>query len=305
MLFFGIYYFAANKMSDRRSRVVKVLCAFLAPFATGFGISLAVAYLIEITHSAWRNRTFKSSNWTILEVLTPILGLTLSYILPTIFRVLNPRSPENSTSKLSNVIDLVMYPIRGIYFIFGLLGSTITPSSHLDPWLPVLAGSVVWLLFLWNIALASSFIGFVKTTLLNRTPFLGGLIFVSMLVVFRGLGQDGTLNESVAPRYVMGTSLLVFGLVVLIFKEQKSRSRLQVPLSLLLILLLCSLSGLKTGLEWLSIRSSQTTLLRSCLESEGTKSNNCIELIRQIEEGDSDKNANLKDLRDLSQYLQR
>jgi hypothetical protein len=292
-------------MSDSRSRVVKVLCAFLAPFATGFGISLAVAYLIEISVSTWRNRSFKSFKWIILEALTPFLGLTLSYILPTIYSVLNSRSPENGTSKLGNIMDLVKYPIRVIYFILGLLGSTITPSSHFDPWLPVLAGSVVSTLFLWNIALTNSFIGFIKTALLNRTPFLGGLIFVSMLVVFRGLGQDGTLNESVAPRYVMGTSLLVFGLVVLIFKDEKSSSKLRFPLSLLLILLLCSLSGFKTGLEWLSVRSSQTTILRSCLESEGTKSKNCFHLIRPIEEGDSNKNANLRDLQDLSQYLQR
>jgi hypothetical protein len=292
-------------MSGSRSRVVKALCAFFAPFATGFGISLAVAYLIEIAYSSRRNRTFKSLNWTTLEVVTPFLGLTLSYIFPTIFHVLNPRSPESSTSKLSNIIDLVKYPTRVIYFMFGLLGSTITPSSHFDPWLPVLAGSVVSILFLWNLALASSFIEFVKSALLNKTPFLSGLIFVLMLVIFRGLGPHGTLNESVAPRYVMGTSLVVFGLTVLIFKNQKSSAVFRVPLSLLLILLLCSLSGSKTGLEWLSVRSNQTTILRSCVENKGAEFSGCLGLIKPIEEGDSNEDANLGDLENLSRYLKK
>ena len=304
MLFYGVYYFAANKMSGHRSQVVKTLCASLAPFATGFGISLAIAHLLEILFSASEIRALKSSKQKILEVLLPTLGLLLAYVLPTIYSVLNPRSPENGSSKLSNLLDIIAHPIRVVHFISGLLGSTITPSSHFDPWLPVVAGFLILVLFVWSIALTYGLVGFIKTVLFNKTPFLGGLIFVLMLVVFRGLGEHGALDESVAPRYVMGTSLLIFGSVVLILKEQNYNSKLRIPFSLLLIVLLCSPSGLKTGLEWLSVRNSQTTILRSCIEDVDTKVSNCLDLIRPIEEGESTDKDNLKDLRDLSEYLE-
>ena len=130
MLFFGIYYYASNKFSVKNARIVKTICAFIAPFATGFGISLAGAHLIELFYSWSKNYSFKISKKKISDILITFVGLTISYILPTFYNILNLRSPENSTSKLSNISDLIRNPMRAVFFIFGLLGSTVTPSSQ-------------------------------------------------------------------------------------------------------------------------------------------------------------------------------
>jgi len=229
--------------------------------------------------------------------------LTISYILPTIFNIFNPRSPENSSSKLTNIFDLIKHPARAILFIFGLIGSALTPSSKFDSWLPVILGALVFVLIFWIFLLAFTLNQFTQIIRLNKTPFLGALIFVFMLVFFRGLGEKGSLNEAVAPRYVMGTSLLIASFLVLILERENAKFKVRVPLSILLVVLACSLSGLKTGLEWLSVRSLQTTALYSCIESHGATPDSCLNVARPIEEGDSSDEATSSDLKELSKYL--
>jgi len=303
MLFFGIYYYASNKFSVKNARIVKTICAFIAPFATGFGISLAGAHLIELFYSWSKNYSFKISKKKISDILITFVGLTISYILPTFYNILNLRSPENSTSKLSNIFDLIRNPIRDVFFIFGLLGSTVTPSSQFDPLVAVIAGALIIILITWNLSLLFSLRRFINKVLINQTPLLGALIFILMLVVFRGSSEQGSLNEAVAPRYVMGTSLLIFSLFVFILEKQNKKYDCRVLLAILSLVLSCSLSGLKTGLEWLSVRSLQTSELRACLESKTVNPVNCMQFAKPIEEGDSSDAATIKDLKELSTYL--
>ena len=302
MLFFGIYYYAANKMSDRGASFIKMVCVFLAPFATGFGISLAIAYLIETIFYRRVKPTLRVHQ-IISMSMVPISGLAISYLLPTFFNILNPRSSEDGASKFNNIFELIRHPLRVLFFVFGLLGSTLTPSSQFDPLLPVFIGSIIFLLVSWNLLISYTFKIFMQDVLSNKTPLLGAWIFVLMLVVFRGLGEQGTLSESVAPRYVMGTSLLVLGLVIFILKRQNESLKPRLQLQALLIVLLCSVSGLKTGLEWLSVRSQQTTTLRSCLEIEIVNPVKCLGALKSIEEGESNDLSSGQDLRKLSVYL--
>lgn len=303
MLFFGIYYYASNKFSLRIARVVRTICAFLAPFATGFGISLAGAHLIGLFYSWSQNESFKISKKKVLDILIPLVGLTISYILPTLYNILNSRSPENSTSKLNDIFDLIRNPIRAVFFIFGLLGSTVTPSSQFDPLVAVFAGAIIFVLITWNLHLLISFREFTNKVLINQTPLLAALIFILMLVVFRGSSERGYLNEAVAPRYVMGTSLLIFSFFILILERQNKKFHFRVLFATLSLVLVCSLSGLKTGLEWLSVRNLQTSSLWACLESQTTNPVNCLQVAKPIEEGDSNDEATSKDLKDLSTYL--
>jgi len=303
MLFFGIYYYASNKFSEKNARIVKTICAFIAPFATGFGISLAGAHLIELFYSWSKNYSFKISKKKISDILITLVGLTISYMLPTFYNILNSRSPESSTSKLSDIFDLIRNPMRAMYFIFGLLGATVTPSSRFDPMVAVFAGVLIVILISWNLFLLFSLGGFISKVLINQTPLLGALIFMLMLVVFRGISEQGSLSEAVAPRYVMGTSLTIFSLFVLTLEKQNTKYNVRIPLTILALVLVCSLSGLKTGLEWLSVRNLQTSELRACLENITVVNVNCIQVAQPIKEGESSDADTLKDLKDLSKYL--
>ena len=303
MLFYGFYYYAGIKFSANIARAVKTICAFLAPFATGFGISLALAHLIELFYSLSQKSSLKISKKKIFSILITVIGLTISYILPTLYSILNPRSSENSTSKINDIYDLIQNPMRALFFVFGLLGSTITPSSQLDPFVAVIAGAFILVLIVWNLSLTFKLEVFLSQLLKNQTPFLGALIFILMLVIFRGLNDQGSLNEAVASRYVMGTSLLIFSFIVLILERQNGNFHVRVAFTILSLVLLCSPSGLKTGLEWLSVRSLQTSDLRDCLEISTAIPTDCLQIAEQIEEGDSGDEATSKDLEDLSAYL--
>jgi hypothetical protein len=303
MLFFGIYYYASNKFSVKNARIVKTICAFLAPFATGFGISLAGAHLIELFYSWSQKNSFNISKRKIFDILIIFTGLTISYILPTFYNILNSRSPESSTSKLSDIFDLIWNPMRGVLFIFGLLGATVTPSSRFDPMVAIFAGVLIVMLISWNLFLLFSLRGFISKVLMNQTPLLGALIFMLMLVVFRGSSEQGSLSEAVVPRYVMGTSLTIFSLFVLILEKQNTINNAHIPLTILSLVLVCSLSGLKTGLEWLSVRNLQTSELRACLDSQTVNNLDCIQVAQPIKEGESSDADTLKDLEDLSKYL--
>jgi hypothetical protein len=303
MLIFGTYYFASNKLHGARSNTLKTICAFLAPFATGFGISLTVAHVIELFFSGQLRISFKSCMRSIKRAVTPLFGFALAYLLPTVFGVLNPRSPENGSTKLSNILDLIQNPLKALLFFLGLLGSTLMPSSRFDPTLAVLVGSLLITLIILNFLLLYSLKGLVHAIISNKTPFLAAMVFVLMLIVFRGLGELGSVSESVAPRYVMGTSLLVFGAVVLILERQNSRLKEKVSFYSLGIVLLCSITGIKTGSEWLSVRSPQTTALYSCLQIEKIQPVNCLVYYAPIEEGESDYQSSKDDLTIFSQYL--
>ena len=303
MLFFGIYYFASNKFSVKNAQIVKTICAFLAPFATGFGISLAVAHLIELFYSWSQKDAFNISKKRFLEIFITLAGLTISYILPTFYKILNPRSPESSTLNLSDIFDLFRNPMKAFSFIFGLLGATVTPSSRFDPMVAIIAGALIVMLISWNLTVLFSLREFISKVLMNQTPLLGALIFILMLVVFRGSSDQGSLSEAVAPRYVMGTSLTIFSLFVLILEKQNTKYSFRVPLAILSLVLVFSLSGLKTGFEWLSVRNLQTSELRNCLENLTVSDVDCIQVVQPIKEGESSDADTLKDLKDLSNYL--
>jgi hypothetical protein len=167
----------------------------------------------------------------------------------------------------------------------------------------VIAGALIFVLITWNLAVVFNLRKFTIQILKNQTPSLGALIFILMLVVFRGLNDQGSLNEAVASRYVMGTSLLIFGLFVLILEKQNKKFKVRIAFMIICLVLVCSVSGLKTGLEWLSVRSLQTTALRACLENPIVNPVDCLQVAESVEEGGSNDEATNKDLEDLSVYL--
>ena len=72
---------------------------------------------------------------------------------------------------------------------------------------------------------------------------------------------------------------------------------------MLFIVNLGAISGMKTGLEWLNVRSEQTVSLRTCVEEEQYEPSNCLEEYKFVEEGDSDDISAKKDLKIFSEYL--
>jgi hypothetical protein len=125
-----------------------------------------------------------------------------------------------------------------------------------------------------------------------------------MLIIFRGKGEVDSLIEAAAPRYVIGSSLFVVGIISFIahskLVKESFASRI---LSLFLVAaMFFSLIGLKTGLEWGNVRSSQSHQLYQCLiDNIDTKP--CMPIAEQIKEGDSSLHEIQQDLLHLKSYL--
>lgn len=305
VLLYGIYYYAGSKSPSNRYQRTRDICAFLAPFATGFGISLAIAHLFQSLYQAKKGFLLKFSYSALIRILMILLSVTLAYLLPLIYKLSNPRSPGDGASRVDNVINLFFEPLKTIRFVCGLLGSALVPSSRYEPLLPVTMGAIVLVLSILTFQHYFTIRTFLRIILLNRTPFTGAFSFVLMLLVFRGLGTEGSVDESLAPRFVMGTSLLLFSILCLFFQMIDTRRTLYLPTSIFICVMFFSLSGLKTGLEWLSIRSQQTLSLYSCLEGGTYLIHDCIDFALPIQEGESSKEDTLQDLRKLTKYLRQ
>ena len=303
VFFFGVYYYAGSKSPRKKYECIQDCCAFLAPFATGFGISLAIAHLVQLLFQQKKGFSLKLTKYGAIRVLVIGVSMTLAYILPLVYKITNPRSPGDGASRFDNFFQLVGEPIKSILFVCGLLGSALVPSSRLEPWLPVTLGALLLILVVFTFSRYFTLRTFLHTIVLNKTPFIGAVSYLLMLLVFRGLGSEGSINESLAPRFVMGTSLLLFSFACLLFQINSLTARFHFYSASLIFLMLFSISGIKTGFEWLSVRSQQTVTLYSCLEAKPLMVDQCIYFAIPIQEGESSKQATLVDLKRLSKYL--
>ena len=305
LFFIGIYYYAGSKSPTKKFKCMQDCCAFLAPFATGFGISLAIAHLVQLFFQMKRGFSLKSSKYGAIRFLLIGFSLMFAYVLPLVYKITNPRSPGDGATRIDNIIQLIIDPISSIRFVSGLLGSALVPSSRFEPWLPITLGVILLALIVFTFYHYFTLRTFFQTILLNGTPFIAAASFILMLLVFRGLGSEGSVNESLAPRYVMGTSLLLFSLACLLFQVTDSIRKLHYVPSILIFLMMFSASGVKTGLEWLSVRSQQTVSLYSCLETRPLIVEDCLYFAWPIREGESSKQVTLIDLRKFSAYLEQ
>ena len=305
LFFIGVYYYAGSKLPTKRFKCLQDCCAFLAPFATGFGISLAIAHLVQLFFQGNRGFSLKFSKYVAIRFLLTVLSLMLAYVLPLVYKITNPRSTGDGATRIDNFIQLFIDPIKSIRFVSGLLGSALVPSSRFEPWLPITLGIILFALILFTFYHYFTLRTFFQTILLNKTPFIAAVSFIMMLLVFRGLGSEGSVNEALAPRFVMGTSLLLFSIACLLFQVTDSIRKFHYLPAILIFLMMFSASGVKTGLEWLSVRSQQTVSFYSCLETKSLIVDDCLYLAWPIREGESSKQETLFDLRKFSTYLEQ
>jgi hypothetical protein len=104
---------------------------------------------------------------------------------------------------------------------------------------------------------------------------LGGLVFISILFLFRYSGDLSDIQTVAAPRYVSGSLIFIIGVLGLIQKVGTNR---KIVTSFLLIT--CSLtlvSGLKTGIEWHSTRYKQSQTLIECAKAKDSLNTKFVE----------------------------
>jgi hypothetical protein len=300
VLLIGMYYFGKNIDSQFFSRKIVLTCLFLSPFTTGLGLVIPMSHLLSVVLKIAKEKQVKKFS---VDLIIGVSGVTLAYIIPTILNNLNERSGSNSVSDFNSYLNLIKSPLNSVTFLFGLIGNPMFPSSRFDPIPQIMIGMLTTFIILVAILRSNPSRLFVTITE-NKSPLLSGVMFLLLIISFRG---EKSIDEATAPRYVIGSVLFLFGVYVYILEGNLTRTnKKEERLVFLLACILClSLLGIKTGIEWLTVRSSQSDSLYYCISDEKNSLEKCMILGSGIrEEGTSDANF-LEDLRNLRRYIEQ
>jgi hypothetical protein len=248
-IFFIGLFLTSKKMENKRDKIKTMLSILFAPFTIGLGLTIPIAQIFSSLSKV--NNRKNNRKIEVFFIFLSFVSILISYVLPHLIY----KSPNSTSRNLPSAIDL---PWEIVKFIFTLLGSPFVPASRFDSWLPMTVG----------MSLASLLIAFLRKNKINsffhateQSLIPIGLIFTILLVLtrFQGAGHEPII--SAAPRYVSGTSLLILGYFLLI----QDKLQIQLRYFLLVIAFVILLSGLKTGLEWQSIRFKESNQIVKCL----------------------------------------
>lgn len=295
----GIYFFGKNIGTSKYSRPLVITSLFLSPFTTGLGLVIPMSHLLSVTLKSLKE---KKLNRYYSDLAIGASGVFLAYVLPTLFHNLNARSGNNSVSDAGSYLSAVLNPLKSLLFLFGLIGNPLFPSSRFDPVPQVMIGVLISSVFLLILVMSKTS-GFYKTLIENKNPLLAGIMFFVLIISFRG---SKSLSESTAPRYVIGSLLFLFGAYIYALKahSDKKPEELKKLIFVLTLSLFLSLTGIKTGIEWLATRSSQSDSLYYCLADRKIVIQECLETGSVLrEEGTSDEEFE-GDLRRMRLYIE-
>lgn len=304
IFFIGIYYLARNMDNTYFSRILILVAIFLAPFTTGLGLVVPISHFFALIWEL-KQGGFKRIIKQLTDVSVILFGLFFAYFLPASLGILNPRSPQNSAEDVSSILTLITKPLQSVLFIFGLIGNSLLPSSRYDPYGPIIAGVIFLAVFFILLMRLSSFKNLFQEVLINQNPMLSGIIFIVLIVLFRSNSGPNSLNDSAAPRYVFGATLLLLGMYVYVYRSYASNhNKLDRKLFIVFcIILLATTSGLKTGLEWLNVRSDQSKAVFDCITNNSNLTSRCITIASVIREAESTDPQLLSDLQKFTFYL--
>ena len=303
VFFFGLYYYARNIQDSIKSKVLTSISVFLSPFTTGMGLALPIAHILHIVHKFFWDKKKRSSQ-DIYMIFIIMLSFLLSYLIPIFFNNINARTPQTGTNSFTNILAAFESPIHFITFIITLIGSPLVPSSRFDPILPLTMGITIVVLLIAIIRRELGFIEVVHKLMENRNPILTGFVFILIVATFRTQDQF-LLSDSVAPRYIFGTIFLLIGLQSffvnnITFKTNRLTYSIFVVFFALMSL---SFTGIKTGNEWLKIRSLQSKNVYMCLQMSKTVTSQCVLVSNEIKEAETTISDLNKDLLMLHEYF--
>jgi hypothetical protein len=167
---FGIYYYARNLQSSRKSHILILLSLFLAPFTTGMGLALPIAHSLHLIYKFISNRKnfIRNDVWVVVIIN---LSLVLSYAIPIYGGNVNIRTPSSGTNSYTNVLMIFEDPLNFLTFLIALVGNPLVPSSRFDPLFPFALGVVVLALFFILIYRSIGFSKLLQTIMINKNPF--------------------------------------------------------------------------------------------------------------------------------------
>ena len=276
IFFIGIFYFIKQLETTRVRSLIMSSCILLAPMSIGLGVILPITQLIENLYYVMRSQKKRYFDLVVTSVASVI-----SLAVIAVYKKFGNQDISGSPQSLDmlSFIKPLTHPIDALKFFMTLIGSVFVPSSRYDPVLPIVAGIIFSTILIFLCARNYKSLN-VSDFLSNRSSLMGGLIYAASLYLFRYTDENNGLIGIAAPRYVTGTIILVLACTVLIAKCSSRNRHLNLIFVFFSVCVL--LSGLKTGLEWHSVRFSQSQEIMQCVNTKEFKfEGSCYRLAKE------------------------
>jgi hypothetical protein len=262
IFFIGIYYWLKQKKDSNVKKYLIGLTVIFAPLTFSLGVILPIIELVETIYKVLKRKKYifsvKNQLFTILVSFSSIM-----FFLSIPLLKMSDGSGFEADKNIGNVFNIIKNPIGSLMYLLTLIGNIFVPASRFEPTLPIITGSLFTIISLWILLKNRSKIR-IEDILLNKNCTLGGLIFISILFLFRYSGNPSDIQAVAAPRYVTGSLIFIIGILGLIQKVGNNKKFIAV--FLLVTSSLTLISGLKTGLEWHSTRYRQSQILIECVK---------------------------------------
>ena len=287
----GVYFLIKNSENKKVWKLAPIL--FLCPFAFSSGLAIVICELIEQSYK-YLSRKFTQSDMknSIIILFACLSSLLISQIIPNFRRNYNLLAGGSPESNIDGVFEVISNPINTLKFFLISIGNIFVPSSRFDPTAPLVAGFIflVYLIFFLRKRVSNEII---VSILENKSCVLFGLVFIMMTLIARGTESSLGYTSAIAPRYITGSFVFTLGILVIISKVVDGQLKKYIfSWSLWLVIICVLISGLKTGLEWHSVRRNQTLILFRCIEesvnSDLEIGGKCFNLAKEIRNPVSD-----------------
>jgi hypothetical protein len=255
LFFVSLFHYAKNR-KDSRNIMLTSIAICLAPLTIGLGLCVPLAQISEFFYLVFKSRS-RIKLLAIYYFTLSIFIILMSYLLPKV--IYAPTRIDTASQSLHRVGITAIFKSA-----FALLGSASVPASRFDAWLPPLMGLIVFLFYISLLIHAFSTPFLADDVARNRIPLLTGIFFIILVIAMRTSNDINGLLTAAAPRYVTGTSIFIFSLILIGNKININDFQKK---TFLILGIMMILSGLKTGVEWSGVRYSQSQSLVHCVDS--------------------------------------
>jgi hypothetical protein len=286
LLLISFFLVLKNKDVKHKGKYLVIISIF-APFTFSMGLVIPIAQLVEFLYGLGTKTIPKNRmKQKITQTLVAQIGIVLACVLPFMLNDVNKEAGLKQPNLVKTFAQLIHSPINSLQFIFSEIGNIFVPSSRFEPLLPTIAGFLILVTCFFLID-KTKFKEICHGIFTNRNPMMVGIIFLLLVLVMRFDGTKSGILQASQPRYITGSFLFIFGIVMVVIEFPKKNLEDFSLKAFLLILTLCVLvSGIKSGNEWLQIQPKKTQKLATCLDHENSHESSvggkCFYLGRKI-----------------------
>ena len=260
ILIIWTYIIASQEMTLTRGTILLIF-SILGPLTISFGFIIPGFIILKTGYELLFSRL---SLTKLLYLLVIILFTLFSYRIAIVNSV-------NEYGGFANARVFFAEPLKAMIFILTSIGAPFTPASRFSVHIASFFGFLTLILllrFLFKLRKISDLF-------MNDSMITLGIIFHGIHLIGRFDGTWDSILIAAQPRYSTGGILLVLGVVLSMIR----RSTRKTEILLILLLGTLSVSGMKTAVDFASVRHAASSQISDCEVEFGLDSIECGKLL--------------------------